>query len=56
MGENLHTIQEFEYGFEQSKLSFIQPDASNCGGVSGGLAGTEMSRKYNIPVCSHGMQ
>lgn len=55
-GENLHTMAEFARALKVARLAFIQPDAGNCGGVTGFLRVAELARAHEVPVCSHGMQ
>ncbi len=56
MGENLHTIYEHRFAIQYGKVGFIQPDASNIGGITGWMKVAVMAEAFNIPVCSHGMQ
>lgn len=56
MGENLHTEYEFDLALRYSNLSHVQPDSSNCGGITGWLRAAKKVKAYGLPVSSHGMQ
>jgi L-alanine-DL-glutamate epimerase-like enolase superfamily enzyme len=55
-GENLHSANEFRQVIKNANVTYIQPDASNCGGISGWLEVAVMAKKAGLTVCSHGMQ
>ncbi|MDR5839108.1 mandelate racemase/muconate lactonizing enzyme family protein [Caballeronia sp. LZ034LL] len=53
-GENMRTIWEFKQMIEQGKISFPEPDVTNCGGVTPFMKIAHLAEAHNLPVTSHG--
>ena len=55
-GENLHTLEEFRHALVADACDYVQPDASNCGGITGFLRVAGLAAAFGRKVCSHGAQ
>ncbi|MBL8670805.1 MAG: mandelate racemase/muconate lactonizing enzyme family protein [Alphaproteobacteria bacterium] len=53
-GENLHTLWEFQQLIAAGGVSFPEPDATNCGGVTVWMKVAHLAEAANLPVTSHG--
>lgn len=54
-GENLRSIVEFEHIMAAGGVSFPEPDASNCGGITPWMKVAAMAEARGLPVTSHGI-
>jgi L-alanine-DL-glutamate epimerase-like enolase superfamily enzyme len=53
-GENLHTLHEFRQLIAAGGVTFPEPDATNCGGVTVFMKVCHLAEAFNLPVTSHG--
>jgi len=53
-GENLRTLYEFRQLIVAGGVTFPEPDATNCGGVTSFLKICHLAEAFNLPVTSHG--
>lgn len=54
-GENLRSIVEFEHSMAAAGVSYPEPDASNCGGITPWTKVAAMAEARGLPVTSHGI-
>jgi L-alanine-DL-glutamate epimerase-like enolase superfamily enzyme len=54
-GENLHTLHEFKQYVAAGAVTYPEPDASNCGGVTVFMKVARLAEAFNLPLTSHGV-
>jgi L-alanine-DL-glutamate epimerase-like enolase superfamily enzyme len=53
-GENLRTLWEFKQLIAADGVTYPEPDATNCGGVTPFMKIAHLAEAFNLPVTSHG--
>ena len=53
-GENLRSLWEFKAYIAAGAVTFPEPDATNCGGVTPFMKIARLAEAFNLPVTSHG--
>lgn len=54
-GENLHTLYEFRHLIDAGGVSFVEPDYTNCGGVTNWMRVAKLAYAHNLMTTSHGV-
>lgn len=53
-GENLHSLYEFKQMIAAGGVTYPEPDATNCGGITVFMKVAHLAEAWNLPVTSHG--
>ncbi|MBV9704143.1 MAG: mandelate racemase/muconate lactonizing enzyme family protein, partial [Methylobacteriaceae bacterium] len=53
-GENLRSVWDFRHLIASGGVTFPEPDATNCGGVTAFMKIAHLAEAFNLPVTSHG--
>ncbi len=53
-GENLRTLWDFRHLIASGGVTFPEPDATNCGGVTVFMKIAHLAEAFSLPVTSHG--
>jgi L-alanine-DL-glutamate epimerase-like enolase superfamily enzyme len=53
-GENLRSLWEFKQLVASGGVTYPEPDATNCGGVTPFMKIAHLAEAFNLPVTSHG--
>jgi L-alanine-DL-glutamate epimerase-like enolase superfamily enzyme len=53
-GENLRTLWEFKQLIASGGVTYPEPDATNCGGITSFMKIAHQAEAFNLPVTSHG--